>query len=62
MYDIRNMFFLIRIHYLCHIKHISIRFKSIGAQKFKFPRQAVFTLDHDVQNKSEKVKKNTVLY
>lgn len=31
------------------------RFKSIGAQKFKYPSQAVFTLDHDVQNKSEKV-------
>ncbi|CAG8640840.1 12151_t:CDS:2 [Cetraspora pellucida] len=27
---------------------------SIGAQKIKFPKQCVFTLDHDVQNKSEK--------
>lgn len=31
------------------------RFKSIGAAKFKNPRQPVFTLDHDVQNKTEKV-------
>ncbi|GBC09860.1 hypothetical protein RclHR1_09170008 [Rhizophagus clarus] len=30
------------------------KFKSIGAQKFKYPSQAVFTLDHDVQNKSQK--------
>ncbi|CAG8639819.1 21691_t:CDS:2 [Cetraspora pellucida] len=27
---------------------------SIGAQKIKFPKQCVFTIDHDVQNKSEK--------
>ncbi|RIA89325.1 hypothetical protein C1645_825019 [Glomus cerebriforme] len=33
---------------------VMTKFKSIGAQKFKFPRQAVFTLDHDVQNKSQK--------
>ena len=30
------------------------RFKSIGATQIKTPRQAVFTLDHDVQNKSSK--------
>ncbi|KAH7884550.1 hypothetical protein F5I97DRAFT_1812831 [Phlebopus sp. FC_14] len=30
------------------------KFKSIGATKIANPRQAVFTLDHDVQNKSEK--------
>lgn len=30
------------------------RFKSIGATKFNNPRQPVFALDHDVQNKSEK--------
>ena len=30
------------------------RFKSIGATQIKSPRQAVFTLDHDVQNKSSK--------
>ena len=33
---------------------IVIRFKSIGAAQIKFSRQAVFTLDHDVQNKSPK--------
>ncbi|CAJ0838966.1 4420_t:CDS:2 [Entrophospora sp. SA101] len=30
------------------------KFKSIGVNNIKFPRQTVFTLDHDVQNKSEK--------
>ncbi|KAJ3017346.1 mitochondrial Homoaconitase, partial [Thoreauomyces humboldtii] len=30
------------------------KFRSINAAKFKNPRQAVFTLDHDVQNRSEK--------
>ncbi|KAF9180553.1 mitochondrial Homoaconitase [Haplosporangium sp. Z 767] len=30
------------------------KFKSIGAAQFKDPRQPVFALDHDVQNKSEK--------
>lgn len=30
------------------------KFNSIGASKIKNPRQVVFTLDHDVQNKSEK--------
>ncbi|KAG9284178.1 hypothetical protein G9A89_022952 [Geosiphon pyriformis] len=30
------------------------KFQSIGVEKFKFSHQAVFTLDHDVQNKSEK--------
>lgn len=30
------------------------RFKSIGATKIVDPRQTVFTLDHDVQNKSDK--------
>ncbi|CAG8529311.1 10978_t:CDS:2 [Ambispora leptoticha] len=33
---------------------VMTKFKSIGVQKFKFPQQAVFTLDHDVQNKSDK--------
>jgi homoaconitate hydratase len=33
---------------------IAVRFKSIGAAQIKFSRQAVFTLDHDVQNKSPK--------
>ncbi|CAI2175695.1 330_t:CDS:2 [Funneliformis geosporum] len=33
---------------------VMTKFKSIGASKFKNLRQAVFTLDHDVQNKSEK--------
>ncbi|KAI9596753.1 homoaconitase [Syncephalis fuscata] len=28
------------------------KFTSIGAEKFKYPRQPVFALDHDVQNKS----------
>jgi homoaconitate hydratase len=31
-----------------------IRFKAIGATQIKSSRQAVFTLDHDVQNKSSK--------
>jgi homoaconitate hydratase len=31
-----------------------VRFKSIGATRIHNPRQAVFTLDHDVQNKSDK--------
>lgn len=30
------------------------RFKSIGATRIQNPRQPVFTLDHDVQNKSSK--------
>ncbi|KAJ3349376.1 mitochondrial Homoaconitase [Entophlyctis luteolus] len=30
------------------------KFKAIGARRFKTPSQAVFTLDHDVQNTSEK--------
>ncbi|KAG0054845.1 mitochondrial Homoaconitase [Gryganskiella cystojenkinii] len=30
------------------------KFKSIGAAQFKNPRQPVFALDHDVQNKTEK--------
>ncbi|KIJ51061.1 hypothetical protein M422DRAFT_74411 [Sphaerobolus stellatus SS14] len=30
------------------------KFNSIGATKVKDPRQLVFTIDHDVQNKSEK--------
>ncbi|KAG0224262.1 mitochondrial Homoaconitase [Actinomortierella wolfii] len=30
------------------------KFKSIGAASFKNPRQPVFALDHDVQNKTEK--------
>lgn len=34
--------------------HVDARFKSIGATKIKDPKQLVFTLDHDVQNKSEK--------
>lgn len=30
------------------------KFRSIGAKKIANPRQVVFTLDHDIQNKSEK--------
>ena len=30
------------------------KFRSIGATKIANPRQVVFTLDHDIQNKSEK--------
>ncbi|CAG8440985.1 12751_t:CDS:2 [Acaulospora colombiana] len=30
------------------------KFKNIGAKSIKFPRQLVFTLDHNVQDKSEK--------
>ncbi|CAG8544996.1 8156_t:CDS:2, partial [Acaulospora morrowiae] len=30
------------------------KFKNIGAKSIKFPRQPVFTLDHNVQDKSEK--------
>ena len=30
------------------------KFKAIGAKKIHNPRQVVFTLDHDIQNKSEK--------
>ncbi|KAI8607665.1 homoaconitase [Chytriomyces sp. MP71] len=30
------------------------KFKAIGASKFNSPSQPVFTLDHDVQNKTEK--------
>jgi len=30
------------------------KFKSIGAEKLADPRQVVLTLDHDIQNKSEK--------
>ncbi len=30
------------------------KFKSTGAEKFANPRQVVFTLDHNIQNKSEK--------
>ncbi|KAI9319094.1 hypothetical protein BX666DRAFT_1923031 [Dichotomocladium elegans] len=33
---------------------LSARFKSIGATKFFDPKQPVFALDHDVQNKTEK--------
>ena len=33
---------------------VDSRFKSIGATKITDPKQLVFTLDHDVQNKSEK--------
>ena len=29
------------------------KFKTIGVRKFKNPRQVVFTIDHDIQNKSE---------
>jgi len=31
------------------------RFKGIGAKRIALPRQTVFTLDHDVQNTTEKV-------
>lgn len=34
--------------------HILVRFKSIGATRIQNPKQPVFTLDHDVQNKSSK--------
>lgn len=34
--------------------YLSQRFKSIGASKIHNPTQPVFTLDHDVQNKSTK--------
>lgn len=34
--------------------YVNGRFKSIGATRITDPKQAVFTLDHDVQNKSEK--------
>lgn len=33
--------------------YVVIRFKSIGATKISNPRQTVFTLDHDVQNRSK---------
>ena len=48
-------------HFLCSPSTLLLganlldtRFKSIGATKIRDPRQLVFTLDHDVQNKSEK--------
>ena len=34
---------------------VATKFMSIGASSIKFPHQIVMTLDHDVQNKSEKV-------
>ncbi|KAL1959959.1 hypothetical protein VTO42DRAFT_627 [Malbranchea cinnamomea] len=33
---------------------VALKFMSIGASKLKDPNQVVMTLDHDVQNKSEK--------
>jgi len=41
---------------LCKLSCLMVffRFKSIGATRIKSPRQAVFTIDHDVQNKSPK--------
>ncbi len=33
---------------------VMIKFKAIGATKFANPRQPVFTLDHNIQDKSEK--------
>ncbi|TKA63834.1 Homoaconitase, mitochondrial [Cryomyces minteri] len=33
---------------------VALKFMSIGASKIHNPRQLVMTLDHDVQNKSEK--------
>jgi homoaconitate hydratase len=33
---------------------VALKFISIGASKVKDPKQIVMTLDHDVQNKSEK--------
>ena len=33
---------------------VALKFMSIGASKLKDPNQIVMTLDHDVQNKSEK--------
>ncbi|CAG8557005.1 2161_t:CDS:2 [Scutellospora calospora] len=40
-------------HVMTHDNTAAVR-TNIGAQKIKFPNQAVFTIDHDVQNKSEK--------
>jgi homoaconitate hydratase len=37
-----------------YLVNTSSRFKSIGATRIHNPKQPVFTLDHDVQNKSEK--------
>ncbi|KAI9283025.1 hypothetical protein BC943DRAFT_343943 [Umbelopsis sp. AD052] len=47
------MFLLTTIPVLLFPKYYP-RFKSIGATKINNPRQPVFALDHDVQNKSEK--------
>ncbi|KAI9141299.1 aconitase A [Paraphysoderma sedebokerense] len=43
-------------HVLTHDNTMAVmsKFKTIGAAKFNNPRQPVFALDHDVQNKSEK--------
>lgn len=38
----------------CLSRYLIKRFKSIGATSIKDNRQLVFTIDHDVQNKSEK--------
>ena len=46
------------LNYRCISPEETRRFKSIGATKIKNPKQIVFTLDHDVQNKSnENLKK-----
>ena len=42
------------LHTLSTYSYPSSRFKAIGASRIFNPRQAVFTLDHDVQNKSDK--------
>jgi len=39
---------------LIWVLNSQIRFKSIGATKIHDPKQPVYALDHDVQNKSEK--------
>ncbi len=43
------------IHVMTHDNTGAVikKFKSIGATKMNNPRQPVFTLDHDIQNKSE---------
>ena len=37
------------------------KFKSIGAKKLFNPRQVVHTLDHDIQNKSDKNYRNKII-
>lgn len=49
-----SVFLLIRLHVRTAFPNVICRFKQIGASKIHNPRQLVFTLDHDVQNKSSK--------